>query len=129
MRISDLLRKAADLIDKADAADAPQAELSPVPVDNTDNTDTATMISPLQQKHELLKKVSGVDNDTEKFDDYATDDGSCENAADPDDELQALKAMAGLLGGAQAANTVEEINPKKNAALAAHFIADDHESD
>jgi hypothetical protein len=128
MRISDLLRKVADFVDQKDAAEAPQAELSPVPVDNTDNTDTATMISPLQQKHELLKKVSGVDNNTEKFDDFATDDGSCDYAADPEDELQALKSMAGLTGSCSK-NTVEEINPKKNAALAAHFIADDHESD
>ncbi len=116
MKISDLLRKAADMMDQQEAEPAKSVELAPVDTDNTDNTDTATMISPLQQKHELLKKVSDVANDSEKFDDPATDDGSIEQAPDPDD-IAILKHLTGL--------TTED----ETATTAAHFIADDHESD
>mgnify|MGYP006282625369 CR=1 FL=1 len=115
MRISDLLRKAADLVDQYSGNAATGGEMGAVNVNNIDNTDTATMISPLQQKHELLKKVSNVANDTEKFDDPMSDDGSCEQA--PDDELDIIKKLTGL--------TTET----DNAVIAAHFIADDHESD
>ena len=121
MRISDLLRKAAELIDQSEAGGQPEqpepGDLAPVTPDNTDNTDTATMIGPLQQKHEMLKKVSDIANDTEKFDDPMSDDGSCEQAPD---ELDVLKQIAGI---------GENNGQVDTAVKAAHFISDDHESD
>jgi hypothetical protein len=117
MRISDLLRKVADLVDKSDAASADSAaDMTPVATDNTDNTDTATMIPPLQQKHELLKKVSDVSNHTDRFDD-PMDDGS-------PDELETIKKIAGLTNNDHGCN--QEQDPAK---LALHFMSDDHESD
>lgn len=122
MKISDLLRKAADIIAQSEGGmtqpEQPEAgDLAPVPCDNVDGSDSATMISPLQQKHELLKKVSGVDNNSEKFDDFETDDGSCENAPDPNDELDVIRQLTGIQ------------TEQDDAVHAAHFIADDHESD
>ena len=88
MKISDLLRKLANQMDDKE---------KPVPLSmangtasNTDadtaTDDTATMIPPLQQHLELLKKKSGLDN--------AFDGES--NTAEKPDELEQLKKMAGL---------------------------------
>jgi len=97
MRVSEILRNLADLVDQTEDAavqDATgqmpvQAEqpcdqpgeqgaevtvthLEPVEVSSDDGSEPATMISPLQQEHELLKKSQGVDNNVAEF---AGDDG------------------------------------------------------
>lgn len=88
MKISDLLRKLANQIDNKE---------KPVPLSMADGTasgtdaepatdDTATMVPPLQQQLELMKKDSGLDN--------AFDGES--NTAEKPDELEQLKKMAGL---------------------------------
>lgn len=87
MKTAEILRKLADMIDSHDGEvdkptnSVPHAELQPVEVDNTDNTETTTMVPPLQQKIELLKKATGVDN-------YYDDQES--------DELELVKQRAGI---------------------------------
>jgi hypothetical protein len=88
MKAAEILRKLADVIDQQSGEESrpsnsvPHAELEPVDVDNTDNTETATMIAPLQQKLELMKKSAGVksayDEEPEEY------------------ELAILKRQAGL---------------------------------
>lgn len=96
MKIGEIIRKIADITDIAGGNEVevqPEVEIEPksvtpeldaVEVDNVDHTDDGVMVPPLQQKHELLKKATGVDNDTEQF------------ADDDEDELDQLKKMAGL---------------------------------
>lgn len=92
MKAAEILRKLADLID-SNADDGrpensvPHAELEPVDVDNTDNTEITTMVPPLQQKIELLKKATGVES---HYDDG--EDCGC----DEPDELDIIKQHAGL---------------------------------
>ena len=76
MNIAEILRKMADIVDRAQDPGQPDekiqnpAELSPAaagtPVDAPDNADAgeddAVMIPPLQLKSELLKKAVGVDS-------------------------------------------------------------------
>lgn len=66
MKASEILRKMADLIDKHSEGESdrptnsvPHAELEPIEVDNDDTSEVSTMVPPLQQKLELLKKVAG----------------------------------------------------------------------
>ncbi len=92
MKTSEILRKLADMIDSSEETDrpansVPHAELEPVDVDNTDNTELSTMVPPLQQKIELLKKATGVDN---HYDD--NEECGCEEP----DELDIIKQHAGL---------------------------------
>lgn len=88
MNASELLRKFADLIDQQNgdsensvAQQPNRAVLTPVEFDNTDNTEVTTMISPLQQKMELLKKSVGLAN---VYDD------------EEPDELEIVKRNAGI---------------------------------
>lgn len=78
-------------------------------------SDEVTMVSPLQQEHELLKKSQGVDNNVSEFadDEY-------------DDELAAMKKSAGIgdepqgpVDHAADCRTVS-LNPRANAALEAN---------
>jgi hypothetical protein len=68
MRASEILRKLADVIDSQESGQEQSTEITNRPeqaevtADNTDNTETTTMVAPLQQKIELLKKVAGVDS-------------------------------------------------------------------
>ena len=87
MRASEILRKLADVIDSAESGvgdhEQPnRAELEPVKVDHKDATDPNTMVPPLQQKLELLKKASGVDNMFDK--------------EEPHDELTDIKKLTGI---------------------------------
>ena len=88
MKISDLLRKLANQMDDKE---------KPVPLSMANGTasgtdadtatdDTATMVPPLQQQLELMKKDSGLDN---------AFDGESDTAEKPD-ELDQLKKMAGI---------------------------------
>ena len=93
MKASEILRSLADVIDRAEtgtqAAEVPQQDQTPkfhkIEVPNDECGDPkATMISPLQQKLELLKKAAGVDSM------YDGEEGS---DVDP---LDQMKKMAGL---------------------------------
>ena len=103
MKISDIFRKIADVIDheehagRPDAAIQNPAELSAasagLPVDHVDNADAGAddevFVPPLQRKLELLKRAVGVDN---VYDDQRADEVEGNN----DDALAALKRNAGL---------------------------------
>ena len=65
------------------------AEMHKVAVDNSDNTNPETMVSPLQQKLELLKKAAGVES---MYDAAGCGAGGSTEA----DELDAIKKNAGL---------------------------------
>lgn len=85
MNIAEILRSLADKIASVEqGSQAAAHHLEPVEVDNTDHTDDAVMISPLQQKQELLKKAAGV----ESF--YDQED------AEESDPLDILKKNAGM---------------------------------
>jgi len=75
-----------------------------------------TMVPPLQQKHELLKKATDVENNVDAF---AT---STDN-----DELAMMRKMAGI-GQEQSYETEQEINPRKEAALT-HFRSDNYDAE
>ena len=97
MKIAELLRKLADLVDQnstdgvVDSADTqPHAELRAVEVDHTDNTEPAAMVPPLQQKLELLKRAVGeVCPTCGSADCQCGDEGS-------EDELSFIKRAAGV---------------------------------
>lgn len=107
MKISDIFRKIADVIDQEQDPGQPDtqlqnpAELSHVsagePVDNVDNQDAGAgddiMIPPLQLKTELLKRAVGVDN---VYDDQRADEVSDEDCGCADDEIARIKQMAGI---------------------------------
>jgi hypothetical protein len=71
MKTSEILRKLADLVDTVESDGSPQA--------NTTD-ELGTMVPPLQQKIEILKKSQGIDN---VYDQQA-------------DELDQVKKNAGL---------------------------------
>jgi hypothetical protein len=161
MQIADILRKAADVIDQAaDEAGIQQepaqdgqeivptfpgqaSALELTNVDNDDETCGETMVSPLQQQHELLKKSQGVDNnvsefagdddcdqivagevDADGFDDESDEEKEVEEATD---DLAIMKKMAGIGEpdtGAPINHAVDcqpaTLNPRANAALEAN---------
>jgi hypothetical protein len=95
MNVAEILRGIADKLDSMSHSDSASStnRLTPVDVDNTDHSNDGVMISPLQQKQELLKKAAGV----ESF--YDTEESP--------DELDLLKRNAGMpviiqdIGGAE----------------------------
>jgi hypothetical protein len=102
MNIAEILRGLADKLENISSGGEEQghhpmqqAELSPVDVDNTDNTESDTMVPPLQQKIELMKKMAGEES-------HYDGEGGCEECgAEPcecggEDPLDAMKKMAGL---------------------------------
>ena len=102
MKMADILRNIADELDNKEG----DKERSELPgnvergadkflhkvddVAHPDRTDPKTMIPPLQQKIELLKKASGEPN---AFDDGV---GHGDEEHEPEDELARLKKIAGL---------------------------------
>ena len=78
MKMADLLRQ---LADKLDSIDGPSAAATTEPEQSADVQDQPAMMSPLQQKLELLKKGVGVKSE---FD----DEGNT--------ELDAIKKNAGI---------------------------------
>lgn len=98
MKAAEILRKLADLVDQhSDEQDrptnsVPHAELEPVEVDNTDYSETSTMVPPLQQKIELLKKITDVDSHYDEFD----DEGNPLDQEESADELDIIKQNAGI---------------------------------
>lgn len=89
MKAAEILRKLADLIDQNDqpAQTTTAVELQPVEVDNVDNTETSTMVPPLQQKLELLKKAVDTQSNEET-------PCPCDDAEDA--ELALMKQRAGI---------------------------------
>lgn len=108
MNISHILRGLLDVIEKNQAEDTEidqvNSELTPVHVDHTDNTDDATMVPPLQQNLELLKRAVDVPNyfgnESGEEDGCGCDDkGSMSFEFDDtpaDDELDRIKQIAGV---------------------------------
>jgi hypothetical protein len=97
MKATEILRKLADVIDSQETAavnagNHNRSTMEPVEVDTQDHTEQTVMITPLQQKQELLKKAAGVesfyDNDCEQC---GRDPCECEQ-----DPLDVLKQNAGL---------------------------------
>jgi hypothetical protein len=110
MNIAEILRGLADKIDGVEQQDVQQsqgARLQPAQTSNDEHPDvnTDSMVSPLQQKLELIKKVAGVDNAfaTGELNTDAEDSGCTECGCDPcecgdgqEDPLSVMKKMAGL---------------------------------
>ena len=113
MNIAEILRGLADKIDGAQSAptnDIPHqnqsAHLHPAQAQDDENPDvnTDSMVSPLQQKLELLKKAAGVDSAFDSGELNTDVEGGCEECdSDPcqcdggeEDPLSAMKRMAGL---------------------------------
>jgi len=106
MKIGELLRQLADVADAQEAPAEQQPAIQSVnapeqyinsnqmpdvlavnaeeltTADNTDNTDPIMMVAPLQQSHELLKKVAHVDNHTSVFADDEMDTDRLKQLAD-----------------------------------------------
>lgn len=110
MNIAEILRGLADKIDGAQSgSEIPHqdqsAQLHKAAAVNDENPDvnTDSMVSPLQQKLELLKKAAGVDNAYDDGELSGDEEGTCpECGSDPcqcgneEDPLTAMKKMAGL---------------------------------
>ena len=90
MRISELIGELVDILGQPKKAEDPiigginieiqnRPDVQEVEVDTEDKTDTNTMVGPLQQKLELLKKAVGV-----------------ENMYDDNDELEQILKIAGV---------------------------------
>ena len=97
MKASEILRNLSDLVARAEmggqSPNSPnQAALTPVHPDTEDHTEQTIMITPLQQKQELLKKAAGVES---FYDDNCEQCGSDPCACDQD-PLDVLKQNAGL---------------------------------
>jgi hypothetical protein len=89
MKLSDIMRDIADLLDQQ--GDNPQggatnSHLKPVQAPEPELSDEPLMVPPLQQKHELLKKMAGVDNT------YGNND-----QPEPNDDLGRMRKMAGIV--------------------------------
>jgi hypothetical protein len=70
----------------------PAHALTPVAVDNKPESEKTTMVPPLQQKMELLKRAVSVDNEFNNgFDQIDQEEGKSHP-----DELEHIKKMAGL---------------------------------
>ena len=122
-----LAQQAADQAMSQTVDQAPDPE--EVEADNTDCTNTDSMVSPLQQKHELLKKATGVENNVDEFSEEDPEDVEV-------DEIEIMKKMAGIgkpdtgCSCQEVSDTLRpfEINPKKNAALV-HFASDNYDAE
>jgi hypothetical protein len=92
MKMSDILRDIAELLDQRQSQGADmsqnttQKRMTPVQAPEPELDDDPLMVPPLQQKHELLKKVAGVDN-------------TYDNNEEPEqgDELGRMRKMAGIV--------------------------------
>ena len=94
MKMSDILRDLAELLDQhqepqgADMSqNSTQQRMTQAHPAEPELDDDPVMVPPLQQKHELLKKVAGVDNAYDREAD----------AANQPDELNRMKKMAGIV--------------------------------
>ena len=106
MKIGEILRQLADVIDAKEAEAHPEGypgdhfppENPPEDFDaqaGTGESPDEVYVGPLQQKHELLKKATGVENNVDKF---------------ADDEIAAMQANAGIQPTTVINQTIE-VNP------------------
>ena len=92
MRLADIMRDIADLLDQKQGQGADlsqnltQQRMTPAEVEEPELSDEPLMVPPLQQKHELLKKVAGVDNT------YGNDE-----EPEQGDDLNRMRKMAGIV--------------------------------
>lgn len=105
MKAAEILRKLADMIDTHSDGEqsVQQVALEPVEVDNTEGGTVSTMVPPLQQKLEILKKSAGIDSHYDEYDDQGNpvDQGCgceepCDCASQTDSELALIKQRAGV---------------------------------
>lgn len=93
MRISELIRDFVNILDYNTRSEKPEIggidieienrpDMHEVEADTEDHTDTTTMVAPLQQKLELLKRAVGVDN--------------MYDTVDQEDELGQILKIAGV---------------------------------
>jgi len=84
MKIGEILRQLADIVDAEDA-EKTQEIGDPAMSDQAGTGDSPDQVyvGPLQQKHELLKKATGVENNVDQF-------------ADDDEELTKMQQNAGV---------------------------------
>jgi hypothetical protein len=85
MKISDIIRKFADHLDQQEGEHDSEQEIDPAHTVPQATENPATMIPPLQQKLELLKKSVGVDS---VFD--------SDSDSSDDDELDDIKKLTGI---------------------------------
>ena len=104
MKIGEILRQLADYVDAQEEETGypgdHQEPANPPDLDaqaGTGESPDETFVSPLQQKHELLKKATGVENNVDKFAD--------------DDELAAMQANAGIQQPSTVINQTIEVHP------------------
>jgi len=94
MKMSDILRHIASELDDKEAGDNGGKPEGHIQMHTGDGEEGTTMIPPLQQKLELLKKAAGEHN---AFDDGVGSDDQSEFVSNgPVDELDAIKKIAGL---------------------------------
>ena len=84
MKMADVLRDMADMLEKAQGGDEHSTGLEKVEINAPEEEPQGTMIPPLQQKLEILKKSAGMDN--------AFDAGCGEES----DELGDIKKLTGI---------------------------------
>jgi len=120
MRVADLLRAMADMVDSAEqqgsagqdqqkptvvvvnnspaSAPAPQQQQIPQQSTPDDDSEKTTMVPPLQQKIELLKKSVGVDNEFNQGFDQVDQEHDAEQGHQQQqpDELDRVRQMAGI---------------------------------
>ena len=80
MKMSDVIRQMADLLDKHEGGDQHSTGLEKVEINAPEAEPQDTMMPPLQQKLEIMKKSAGMDN--------AFDSGC--------DELGDIKKLTGI---------------------------------
>jgi hypothetical protein len=101
MKMGDILRDLADLLDQTQGQDSgvsqntTQQRMTAITPAEPELDDEPVMVPALQQKHELLKKVAGVSN--------AYDDQGSEETG----ELDRMKKMAGIV---IAGDEIDDIN-------------------
>ena len=108
MKIQDVLRKVADMMDGEDSQQMPnQAKMSVVDVDHSDGTDNTAMIPAPQLELELLKKMAGVDNMYDQGDegehgeycdacDSPADECGCDHEDGESPQILDLRKLAGV---------------------------------
>ena len=99
----DLLQGLADQASHAEVQ-ANRAVLTPVAADLEDNTDTKTMVAPLQQKLELLKKAVDVSSYYDEGE--AGFDPGPKEGYKSEEELEEIKRLAGVMHNAGDDNDV-----------------------
>lgn len=98
MKITDILRKLADELDAIESVKAVQQDKS-----EPEEAPLDTMVPPLQQKMELLKRSVGIDN--------VFDGTSIDKAGQGQDELEAIKKNAGISPNTTAIMTLADDEP------------------